>query len=263
VAVEGFVMASGRLELKNLSVIIEGNEDRPVLEGISLSVEPGEIHAIMGPNGSGKSSLLYSIMGHPKYRVVEGDILLDGESLLDMSPDKRSLRGLFIGFQSPTDIYGIRLSTLVMAALNKRRGSKDLLKIEDAKFLRDMRGLIRDVGLGPEFLRREVNVGFSGGEKKKSEIFQALMMKPKYMLLDEPDTGLDVDSVKKMGSYIKGFSDSGIGILLVTHYVRILNYVRPDRISIMVRGRIVDSGGPELAQLIEEEGYKRYGVVKV
>lgn len=250
------------LETRNLSVKIIGDEPKIVIHGVSINVKPGELHAVMGPNGSGKSSLLFAIMGHPRYHVVEGDIRLDGESILKLPTEERSLKGLFLSFQYPVDIIGVRLSTLMIASHNKRMGIGDLLKIEDSSIIKDIRGLIRSVGLSPAFLRRDVNVGFSGGERKKSELFQALFLKPKYILMDEPDTGLDIDGVKLVAKHISSLIDGGSGILLVTHYARILNHVEPDRVSILVGGRIVDSGGPELAQLIDREGYRRYGVVE-
>ncbi len=251
------------LEVKNLSVGIKTDRIKTILYNINLSVGPGEVHAIMGPNGSGKTSLLYGIMGHPKYIVLNGQVLLDGEDITALSPEKKSLRGLFISFQHPVEIEGVRLSTLLIAARNKRMGENDLLKISDARIIRDMRHLATRVGLKPEFLRRDVNLGFSGGERKRSELMQALYLKPKYMLLDEPDTGLDVDSVKVIAENISEAVNDGVGVLLVTHYSRILKYVNPDKVSVIVNGRVVDTGGPELADYIDREGYKKYGVIEV
>ncbi len=251
------------LEVKNLTVGIKADKIKNVLYNVSLSVAPGEVHAIMGPNGSGKTSLLYSIMGHPRYVILNGKIFLDGEDITFLPPEEKSLRGLFISFQHPVEVEGVRLSTLLIAAKNKRAGESDLLKISDVRMIRDMRQLAARIGLKAEFLRRDVNVGFSGGERKRSELFQALYLKPKYMLLDEPDTGLDVDGVKVIAESISSAVSEGVGVLLVTHYARILNYVRPDRVSVIVNGRIVETGGPELAQLIDREGYSKYGVVEV
>ena len=251
------------LEVKDLSVGIKADRIKNILYNVSLTVEPGEVHAIMGPNGSGKTSLLYSIMGHPRYVILKGQVLLDGEDITGLPPEERSLKGLMLSFQHPVEVEGVRLSTLLIAAWNKRRGEADLLKIGDARMLRDMRQLASRVGLKPEFLRRDVNVGFSGGERKRSELFQALFLRPKYMLLDEPDTGLDIDGVKLIAENISRIAEDGVGILLVTHYARILNYVRPDKVSVIVNGRIVDTGGPELAERIDREGYKSYGVIEV
>lgn len=250
------------LEVKNLSVGIKAEKIISVLYNVSLSVSSGEVHAIMGPNGSGKTSLLYGIMGHPKYIIQSGKILLDGEDVTDLPPEEKSLKGIFIGFQYPVEIEGVRLSTLLIAAHNKRLGEKDLLKIGDARMIREMRLLASRIGLKPEFLRRDVNVGFSGGERKRSELLQALYIKPRFMLLDEPDTGLDVDSVKVIAEHISRAVEEGVGVLIVTHYARILNYVRPDKVSVIVNGRIVDSGGPELAEIIDKEGYRKYGVAE-
>ena len=250
------------LEVKNLSVGVKANKIKSILYNVTLSVAPGEVHAIMGPNGSGKTSLLYGIMGHPRYVIQGGKVLLDGEDITYLSPEEKSLRGIFISFQYPVEVEGVRLSTLLIAAQNKRLGEKDLLKIGDARMIREMRHLASRIGLKPEFLRRDVNVGFSGGERKRSELLQALYLKPRFMLLDEPDTGLDVDSVKVIAEHISSAVDEGVGVLIVTHYARILNYVRPDKVSVIVNGRIVDSGGPELAEIIDKEGYKKYGVVE-
>lgn len=251
------------LEVKKLSIGVKADKIKNVLYNVSLSVAPGEVHAIMGPNGSGKTSLLYGIMGHPRYIVQSGRVLLDGEDITHLSPEEKSLRGIFISFQYPVEVFGVRLSTLLIAARNKRMGETDLLKIGDARMIREMRHLASRIGLKPEFLRRDVNVGFSGGERKRSELLQALYLKPRYMLLDEPDTGLDVDSVKVIAEHISSAVEEGVGVLIVTHYARILNYVKPDKVSVIVNGRIVDSGGPELAGVIDREGYKKYGVVEV
>jgi Fe-S cluster assembly ATP-binding protein len=256
-------MSIDKLDIDNLSVRVLGEESNLVLRNVSIQVSTGEIHAIMGPNGSGKTSLLYTIMGHPQYEVLDGDILLGGESILELSPSERALKGLFLTFQSPVEVPGVKLSTLIIAIHNKKNRTDDLLKIKDSKIVRDYYKLAGEIGLGRRFLRREVNVDFSGGEKKKSELLQAIIFRPRFMLLDEPDTGLDIDSVKEIAKYINEMRNEETGILIVTHYARILNYLRPDKVSVLVGGRIVDSGGEELAHIIDAEGYRRYEVDEV
>ncbi len=247
------------MEIEKVTVQVEADEPRKVVEGVSLTVNPGEIHALMGPNGSGKTSLLYAIAGHPNYQIIEGDVRLDGESIVSLSPDQRSLKGILLGFQNPREIPGVKLSTLLLAATNKRAGVQDLLKVQNPRMLVEARRYARELGLDPSVLRRDVNLGFSGGERKRSEILQALILKPRYVLLDEPDSGLDIDGVKAVAKYINKLAENGSGVLLVTHYARILNYARPHRVSVIVNGRLVESGGPELAETLEREGYARYG----
>lgn len=248
------------LEVIDLVVEVDADEGpRRVVDGVSLSVRQGEVHAVMGPNGSGKTSLLYAIAGHPSYRLVSGDIRLDGESITSLSPDKRSLKGVFLSFQSPREVPGVKLSTLIIAMHNKRSGVEDLLKVQNPRLILEARRRAQALGLPRDALRRDVNVGFSGGERKRSEVLQALLVRPRYMLLDEPDSGLDIDGVKAVARAISESASGGSGVLLVTHYARILNFVRPDRVTIIVGGRVVASGGPELADLVEREGYARYG----
>jgi Fe-S cluster assembly ATP-binding protein len=250
----------GMLEIIDVVVEVETNEGpRRVVNGVSLSVKPGEVHAVMGPNGSGKTSLLYAIAGHPSYRLVSGDIRLDGESIADLSPDKRSLKGIFLSFQNPREVPGVKLSTLILAMHNKRAGVQDLLKVQNPKLILEARRRAQRLGLGSEVLRRDVNVGFSGGERKRSEVLQAVLIKPRYMLLDEPDSGLDIDGVKAVASVISESAKNGSGVLLVTHYARILNFVKPDKVTIIVDGKVAATGGPELADLVEREGYARFG----
>jgi Fe-S cluster assembly ATP-binding protein len=209
------------LEVKNLHVNVEG---RRVLRGVSLEVKPGEVHAVMGPNGSGKSTLAYTIAGRPGYEVVSGDILLEGESIVGLEPEERALRGVFLGFQEPPPLPGVRLSTLIAAATNKRLGVDNLSRAADPRVFRRLVEALQRVGLSPEYAQRELHVGFSGGEKKRAEMLQALLVDPKVVILDEPDSGLDVDGVRKIAELIRNLRDKGKAILLITHYPRLFNY---------------------------------------
>ncbi len=240
------------LKVENLTVSIE---NKVVLRDVSFELQRGEILSIMGPNGSGKTSLALTIMGHPRYRVISGRILIDEEDITNLPPDERSLRGLFLAFQNPVEVRGIRLSTLIFSALNKRRGEKNLLK-SDPQIIPLLMKNLRDVGLSNEHLQREVNLGFSGGEKKRSELLQALMLKPKFLILDEPDSGLDVDGIKITAEKIKELASQGTGIIIITHYARLLKYLSPREIIVIRDGKIVTRGGSELSYLIEEKGYE-------
>ncbi len=245
------------LEVKGLVAKVR-DTDKVVVNGVSLRVDRGEIVALMGPNGSGKSSLAYTLMGHPRYEVVSGDILLDGESIVGLPPEERSLRGLFLGFQNPVEVEGVKLSSLIVASYNKRVGERDLFKTSNPRVFIEMNKYASMLGLRSELLYRDVNVGFSGGERKRSEMLQALMLNPRYVILDEPDSGLDVDGVKVIANSIELLRSRGTGVLLITHYTRILRYVKPSRVYVMVNGRIVASGGYELAEKIDREGYGMY-----
>ncbi len=241
------------LEVIDVAAEVEG---RRVLDGVTLRVERGSVVALMGPNGRGKTSLAYVIMGHPRYRVVRGDVRLDGESLLGLPPHERARRGVMLAFQEPVEVKGVRLSSLIAAAHARLYGG-DLTR-PDPKVLEEARGYLGLVGLAAPMLDREVNVGFSGGERKRSEMLQLLVLKPRYAVLDEPDSGLDVDGVRAVARAIEVMRERGTGILLITHYARILKFVEPDRVLVMVSGRIVEEGGPELAERIERTGYAPY-----
>ncbi len=209
----------------------------------------------MGPNGSGKISLAFSIMGYPKYRVVSGRILLGNNDITHLPPYERSLRGLLLAFQNPVEVRGVRLSTLIFSALNKRKGEKNLLK-SDPEIISQLMRNLREVGLTNEHLHREINLGFSGGEKKRAELLQALMLKPKFLILDEPDSGLDVDGIKITARKINELARNGTGIIIITHYARLLKYLHPKEIIIMRNGKIAARGEAELSYLIEEKGYE-------
>ncbi len=244
------------LEVENLKVNVRGRE---VLRGVTLDVAYGEVHAIMGPNGSGKSTLAYTIMGREGYEVEEGDIRLDGESILGLPTEERALRGIFLAFQEPPQIPGVRFSTFLIAVINKRMGAEDLTRLKDPRKLREIYRVLDELGLPRSILNRELYVGFSGGEKKRSEMAQALLLDPKVVILDEPDSGLDVDGVRKIAEIIRSMREKGKAIILITHYARLFKYVEPDKVTVLVNGRVAARGGPELAHVIEEKGYAAVG----
>jgi Fe-S cluster assembly ATP-binding protein len=237
------------LEIIDLHAGIEGKE---ILKGVSLKVNSGEIHAVMGPNGSGKSTLAYTLMGHPKYRFISGDIKIDGESIISLPPNQRALKGLFLGFQYPLEIPGVSLANFLRISYNSLRKDEPML-------VRDFRKLLEDkfevVGMERSFATRYLNEGFSGGEKKKAEVVQLAVLRPKFAILDETDSGLDIDALKLVSDGINSIHTPDRGILLITHYQRILRYVKPDFVHVMVDGKVAISGGPELAQKLEEQGY--------
>lgn len=245
------------LEVKNLTVDVE---DKRILENVSLEVRSGEIVVLMGPNGSGKSTLALTIMGHPGYTVVSGDILLDGESLLGLYPEERALKGLFLVFQTPPEVKGVRIRTFLQAISNKRKGRSLTGRLGSAsKEYRQITRALEAVGLGESYMDREVNVGFSGGEKKRLELAQAMVFDPKILILDEPDSGLDVEGVELVARKIRELAEEGRAVLLITHYARLLKSLDVSRVAIMTGGRIVALGDRRLAFEIEEKGYN-FGV---
>lgn len=237
-----------KLELKNLHVTRDGKE---IVRGFSLTVPAGEVHALMGPNGSGKSSLANAIMGHPKYAITEGSVVMDGDDLTSLAVDERSRKGLFLSMQYPPEVQGVRLSHFLRTAVNAHR-EKQLGVVEFRTVFKDA---MKKLGMDPSFGSRGVNEGFSGGEKKRAEILQLMMLSPKYAILDETDSGLDVDALKAVTEGINVVRESGMGIIVITHYTRILQYLNPDRVHVMSEGKIVASGTAELAHRIEKEGY--------
>jgi Fe-S cluster assembly ATP-binding protein len=238
------------LTIENLHVEIAGRE---IVRGLSLSVPQGEVHAIMGPNGSGKSTLAKVLAGHPDYTVIAGKVLMDGENLLDLAPDERARQGLFMAFQYPSEIPGVTIANFLRAALQSRLPQGEELEATDyyAKLYEKMELL----GMDRSFTSRSVNEGFSGGEKKRAEILQLAMLEPRYAILDETDSGLDIDALKTVAHGVNSLRGPGLGILLITHYQRLLNYIVPDHVHVMVAGRIVRSGRKELALELEERGY--------
>ncbi len=251
------------LEIKGLHTSIDGKE---ILTGLNLSVNKGEVHAIMGPNGSGKSTLANAIMGHPKYNIDSGDISVRGESILNLSTDLRARKGLFLGFQYPTEIPGVGYSHFLRNAyntLNKSLGEEQDREvfITVREFHEYVKKNLDAVGLDPSFLSRYLNEGFSGGEKKRSEVMQMLVLKPNIAILDEPDSGLDIDSVKSVAEAINKLIDTGAGVIVITHYARILRYLKKlDYVHVVARGKVIKSGGKELAEELEAKGYTWLGI---
>ncbi|WP_300612452.1 Fe-S cluster assembly ATPase SufC [Trebonia sp.] len=245
------------LTIKDLRVSVAEADGtlREILRGVNLTVRDGETHAIMGPNGSGKSTLAYAIAGHPKYIVTQGGVTLDGEDVLAMTVDARARAGLFLAMQYPIEVPGVSVSNFLRTAVTAVRGEAPKLR----DFMKEMRGAMGDLAIDAKFAERSVNEGFSGGEKKRHEILQLELLDPKIAVLDETDSGLDVDALKVVAEGINRFrARPGHGVLLITHYNRILEYVRPDFVHVFVAGRVVEEGGPELAEILEKEGYERF-----
>jgi len=243
------------LGIKNLSVSVQG---KPILVDLDLSVGAGQVVAIMGPNGSGKSSLAYVIAGKPDYEVTSGGIWLDGENLLELEPDERALRGVFLAFQYPVEIPGVGTMTFLKAALNAQRRSRGEGDLTTPEFMRRVREASQRLKIDLEMLRRPLNVGFSGGEKKRLEILQMALMTPRLSVLDETDSGLDIDALRIVADGVNALRDPNRTFLVITHYQRLLDYITPDRVHVMARGRIVASGGPDLALELERNGYRDY-----
>ncbi|MDP4097934.1 Fe-S cluster assembly ATPase SufC [Paenibacillus sp. P96] len=237
--------------IEGLKATIEGKE---ILKGINLEMKGGEIHAIMGPNGTGKSTLASALMGHPKYEVTEGKVLLDGEDVLEMEVDERARAGLFLAMQYPSEIAGVTNSDFLRSAINARM--EEGKEISLIKFIRQMEGKMKELEMNPEFAHRYLNEGFSGGEKKRNEILQMMLLDPKIVVLDEIDSGLDIDALRIVASGVNQMRSEDRGFLIITHYQRLLNYIKPDFVHVMMQGRIVKSGGPELAERLEAEGYE-------
>tara|TARA_B110000014_G_scaffold263933_1_gene262474 strand:- start:1219 stop:1980 length:762 start_codon:yes stop_codon:yes gene_type:complete len=240
------------LDIKDLHVSVEG---KPILKGLSLTVNKGENHAIMGPNGSGKSTLANTLMGHPKYVVDKGDILIDGENIVKLSPDKRAKKGLFLAFQYPHEVSGVSVFNFLRASFNSITETPDSKPLSIIAFRKYLREKMEILGIEESFVKRYINEGFSGGEKKKSEILQMAVLKPKIAVLDETDSGLDIDALKIVSEAVNTMSGPDLGILLITHYQRILKYVKPEFVHVLIDGRIVKSGSMSLAEELENKGY--------
>jgi Fe-S cluster assembly ATP-binding protein len=248
------------LELKNLHVALE--DGTPIVKGVDLSVDTNQIHAIMGPNGSGKSTLAYALMGHPAYEITEGQILFDGEDVTELEADERAQRGLFLAFQYPHAIPGVTVTSFLRSAINairkaRNNGEDDPIKIPE--FRKELMDAMEKLGVSRELAQRYINDGFSGGEKKRVEILQMAMLKPRVAVLDETDSGLDIDALKTVAQGVRELVGEETGALVITHYQRILNHIQPDFVHVFVNGRIVEEGGPELAHKLEAEGYAAFG----
>ncbi|KUO56758.1 MAG: Fe-S cluster assembly ATPase SufC [Alphaproteobacteria bacterium BRH_c36] len=246
------------LEIKNLHVKI-AEEDKPILKGIDLVVPKGELHAIMGPNGSGKSTLAYVLAGRDDYEVTDGDILWNGESILEMEPDERAAAGVFLAFQYPMEIPGVAGLTFLRTATNavrRKRGHEELTTPEFMKLVKQKAG---ELNIDVEMLKRPVNVGFSGGEKKRSEILQMALLEPTLCVLDETDSGLDIDALKVVSEGVNALRSPERAMLVITHYQRLLNYIVPDKVHVLAHGKIQRSGGKELALELEQSGYGEFG----
>ena len=244
------------LEIRDLKVSIDTDAGpKPILKGVDLTINEGEIHAVMGPNGSGKSTLAYTIAGHPRYNVDGGSILLDGREVLEMSVDERAKAGLFLAMQYPVEIPGVTVSNFLRTAKTALDGEAPAIR----GWIKDLRESMNALKMDSAFAERNVNEGFSGGEKKRHEIMQLELLKPKFAVLDETDSGLDVDALKIVSEGVNRAKDNtGLGLLLITHYTRILRYIKPDFVHVFVDGRVAEEGGPELADRLEDEGYDRY-----
>jgi Fe-S cluster assembly ATP-binding protein len=242
------------LKIDDLRVKLE-DEDKQILKGVSLEVPAGKVHAIMGPNGSGKSTLSYVLAGREGYEVTGGSITLDGDNLLGMEPEERAAHGLFLAFQYPVEIPGVGNMTFLRTALNAQRKARGEKEISAPDFLKLIRERAKELEIPSEMLKRAVNVGFSGGEKKRAEILQMALLEPRMCIMDETDSGLDVDALKLVANGVNALRDGKRGFLVITHYQRLLNYIEPDVVHVMVDGRIAATGGPELALQVENEGY--------
>ena len=242
------------LEIKNLHVKLE-EEEKQILKGVDLTVEAGKVHAIMGPNGSGKSTLSYVLSGRDGYEVTDGSASLAGEDILDMEPEERAAAGLFLAFQYPVEIPGVGNMTFLRTAVNAQRKARGQEEMSATEFLKVVRAKAKDLKIDADMLKRPVNVGFSGGEKKRNEILQMAMLEPRMCILDETDSGLDVDAMKLVAQGVNALRDEGRGFLVITHYHRLLDHSKPDVVHIMADGRIIKTGGPELALEVENNGY--------
>lgn len=246
----GIDMSGSTLEIKDLHVEIEGKE---ILKGVNLTIKGGEFHAVMGPNGTGKSTLASAVMGHPTYEVTKGEILMDGENVLEMEVDERAKAGLFLAMQYPSEISGVTTSDFLRSSINAHREEGDEIPL--MKFIKEMDEAMDYLDMDKNMAQRYLNEGFSGGEKKRNEILQLMLLKPQIGILDEIDSGLDIDALKVVSKGINKLRSESFGCLIITHYQRLLNYVTPDYVHVMMQGRIVKSGGPELVERLEDQGY--------
>ena len=243
------------LEIRNLHVAVDGKE---ILKGLDLAIQPGEVHAIMGPNGTGKSTLSYLLAGRDGYEATDGDVIYQGENLLEMEPDERACRGVFLAFQYPVEIPGVAGTTFLKTALNAVRKFRGEDELDAMQFLKHVRAKAKTLDIGDDMLRRPLNVGFSGGEKKRNEALQMAVLEPAFAILDETDSGLDIDALKVVADGVNAMRSPERSMLIITHYQRLLNYIEPDHVHVLVNGRIAASGGKELAEKLEAEGYAAF-----
>jgi Fe-S cluster assembly ATP-binding protein len=241
-----------KLEIRDLHATVEGTE---ILKGVDLTINQGEIHALMGPNGSGKSTLANTLLGHPKYKVTKGDVLIDGESIIELTPDKRAKKGLFLAFQYPVAVPGVTMFSFLRAAYNAVHTDANNQAPTIFEFKDTLEERMKLLGMDQSFMNRYLNEGFSGGEKKRAEILQLAMLKPKFAVLDETDSGLDIDALRVVAEGVSKIASNDLGILVITHYQRILKYIKPTFVHVMYEGRITASGGQELSLKLEEKGY--------
>ena len=245
------------LKINNLSATVDDG-NKTILEALSLQVPAGEVHAIMGPNGAGKSTLSYVLTGRDGYDVTGGDVTLDGDDLLDMDPEERAAKGMFLSFQYPLEIPGVPTMTFLKTALNAQRRARGEEEMAAPEFLKKARALAKELKMKPEMLKRPLNVGFSGGEKKRMEIFQMMMLEPRFIVMDETDSGLDVDALRIVADGVNKLRSPDRGMLIITHYQRLLDYIVPDRVHVLSGGKIAASGGADFAKKLEAEGYDAY-----
>ena len=243
------------LEIRDLHTVVDG---KPILRGVDLKIVAGEVHAVMGPNGSGKSTLAYVLSGREGYQADRGEVLYDGKMLLELSPEERARAGLFLAFQYPVEILGVANATFLRTAVNAVRSARGEEELSAMAFLKEARVKLKQLRMDESFLNRQVNVGFSGGEKKRNEIFQMAMLEPRLAVLDETDSGLDIDALKIVADGINRLRSAGRAMLVITHYQRLLDYTVPDRVHVLAEGRIVRSGGKELAVELEKKGYAEF-----
>ena len=251
----GTIRVKSMLSITNLHATVG---EKQILNGLTLDVPAGEVHAIMGPNGAGKSTLSYVLTGRPSYTVTDGSAILNGEDLLALEPNERAARGVFLSFQYPLEIPGVPALTFIRTALNAQRKARDEAEITAPEFLKKARATASALKIDFDMLKRALNVGFSGGEKKRMEIFQMAMLEPRFLILDETDSGLDIDALRIVSEGVNAMRSPERGMLVITHYQRLLDYIKPDRVHVLSAGRIVASGGPELAHQLEAEGYDKY-----
>lgn len=248
------------IEIKNLHAEIETDdgEAKPIIKGLNLSIPAGEVHAIMGPNGAGKSTLSYVLAGREDYEVTDGSATLDDEDLLDMEPEERAAAGFFLAFQYPVEIPGVNMSTFLKTSINAIRKQRGEEELDALGLLKLMKAKTKELGISEDMMKRAVNVGFSGGEKKRNEVLQMAMLEPKFCVLDETDSGLDIDALKVVADGVNALRSPERSFLVITHYQRLLDYIKPDVVHVLAHGKIVKSGGPELALELEEKGYAEF-----